>query len=358
MGKSNNNCSNMNFHCMPLSFSQCCSTQTTFIDSTQLTQLINLINGLSRLINSFLSNPTEENKQELINKFTQLLNLLNTLSPSPELTYVKQLIHGVLNTLQTTPVNLGNLQSMLQQLYSALPSLLFTLMVDSAVLQTLLNLLTQLVGSTPGAGATGPTGATGTFAGVQTFDPANAPTYQPGQVVIFDGSSYVINEPNPQGIPGTSPDYTLIASGGATGPTGATGTNLTSFAEFTQITNQSGGVGTKINMTPVSGFPIGADITFSAGNIILSPGYYYAQYNSFLDPNATSGSTGVTLQLNGTNILGALSSVVDSTNQVGFPAAGGAIFRVTTSGSILTLVIVVQTANSVQNTGLTVIKVG
>ncbi|EJQ97860.1 hypothetical protein II5_05908, partial [Bacillus cereus MSX-A1] len=166
------------------------------------------------------------------------------------------------------------------------------------------------------------------------------------------------NEPNPQGIPGTSPDYTLIASGGATGPTGATGTNLTSFAEFTQITNQSGGVGTKINMTPVSGFPIGADITFSAGNIILSPGYYYAQYNSFLDPNATSGSTGVTLQLNGTNILGALSSVVDSTNQVGFPAAGGAIFRVTTSGSILTLVIVVQTANSVQNTGLTVIKVG
>ncbi|MBJ8038609.1 hypothetical protein JDS83_33825, partial [Bacillus cereus] len=47
--------------------------------------------------------------------------------------------------------------------------------------------------------------------------------YVPGQVVIYQGSSYVVNVPNPQGTPGSSPDYTLISAAGTTGPTGATG---------------------------------------------------------------------------------------------------------------------------------------
>ncbi|MDZ3957098.1 collagen-like protein, partial [Bacillus thuringiensis] len=59
-------------------------------------------------------------------------------------------------------------------------------------------------------GATGPTGATGSFAGAQPFDPNNSPGYQTGQVVIYEGNSYVVNKPNPQGTPDSSPDFTLL----------------------------------------------------------------------------------------------------------------------------------------------------
>ncbi|WKL02687.1 hypothetical protein Q0F98_01920 [Paenibacillus amylolyticus] len=55
------------------------------------------------------------------------------------------------------------------------------------------------------------------------FDPAVAPTYPAGQVVTFNGSTYIANVASPTGTPGTSPDYTLLAGAGATGVTGATG---------------------------------------------------------------------------------------------------------------------------------------
>ncbi|MEC0877274.1 collagen-like protein, partial [Bacillus atrophaeus] len=52
---------------------------------------------------------------------------------------------------------------------------------------------------------------------------AAAPFYLAGQVVLYEGSSYVVNISNPSGVPGTSPDYTLLASAGPTGPAGTTG---------------------------------------------------------------------------------------------------------------------------------------
>ncbi|MGG3669597.1 collagen-like protein, partial [Bacillus subtilis] len=86
------------------------------------------------------------------------------------------------------------------------------------------------------AGPTGPTGATGaTGAGLQgivTFDPAAAPFYTVGQVVLYEGSSYVVNTDGPSGIPGTSTDYTLLAGVGPTGPTGATGVGLQGIVPF------------------------------------------------------------------------------------------------------------------------------
>ena len=60
--------------------------------------------------------------------------------------------------------------------------------------------------------------------GAITFDPAQAPTYSAGQVVTFNGSTYITNVASPAGTPGTSPDYTLIAGAGPTGSTGVTGT--------------------------------------------------------------------------------------------------------------------------------------
>ncbi|KAF6538806.1 collagen-like protein [Bacillus sp. EKM208B] len=91
-------------------------------------------------------------------------------------------------------------------------------------------------GATGPTGPTGPTGVTGAgLQGIVAFNPLIAPTYTPGQVVLYNGSSYVVNTPSPAGIPDTSADYTLLAAAGSTGPigpTGATGAGLTGLTDF------------------------------------------------------------------------------------------------------------------------------
>ena len=73
-------------------------------------------------------------------------------------------------------------------------------------------------------GATGIPGATGAgLDGVTTFDPGDAASYRLGQVVTFDGNAYIVNNTPPTGIPGFSPDYTLLVASGITGPTGDQG---------------------------------------------------------------------------------------------------------------------------------------
>ncbi|MCY7600983.1 collagen-like protein, partial [Bacillus altitudinis] len=77
---------------------------------------------------------------------------------------------------------------------------------------------------TGATGATGDTGATGVgLAGILAFDPATAPTYPVGQVVTYEGGTYIVNTAPPTGTPDTSPDYTLLAAAGVTGATGDTG---------------------------------------------------------------------------------------------------------------------------------------
>ncbi|KJD59277.1 BclA C-terminal domain-containing protein [Bacillus velezensis] len=101
------------------------------------------------------------------------------------------------------------------------------------------------------AGATGPTGPTGvTGAGLQgivAFNPLIAPTYTTGQVVLYNGSSYVANVNSPVGTPGASADYTLLAAAGSTGTTGGTGptgiTGATGGTGPTGITGATGGTG-------------------------------------------------------------------------------------------------------------------
>ncbi|MED2777885.1 collagen-like repeat preface domain-containing protein, partial [Bacillus thuringiensis] len=220
------NCNNNG--CPPSGFiSECCNPQTVPIDSSQQQQLINLLNSLTRAISAFFANPSDANRLALSSLFTQFLDFLNSLPPSPEGNYLKQLIQSILGLLQSPNPDLGQLSSLLQQFNAGLSSFLSTLMIDPATLQLLFSLIPQLIKASPGAtgptgvtGPTGPTGATGSFQGATGFNPANAPSYLPGQVIIYMGSSYVVNVPNPQGTPGSSPDYTLIASAGATGPTG------------------------------------------------------------------------------------------------------------------------------------------
>ncbi|MEB8647879.1 exosporium glycoprotein BclB-related protein [Bacillus cereus] len=206
----NNNCSGHN-HCNPIVFTpDCCNNpQTVPITSQQLGQLITLLNSLITAIAAFFADPSDANRLTLLNLFTQLLDLLNTLAPSPEGNYLKQLIQSIITLLQSPNPDLGQLASLLQQFYSALAPFFFSLILDPASLQLLLNLLTQLIGATPGAGATGPTGATG----------ATGPTGPAGTGGGATGPTGPTGDTGPAGP--TGPAGT--GGGGATGPTGDTG---------------------------------------------------------------------------------------------------------------------------------------
>ncbi|MEC1135695.1 collagen-like protein [Bacillus velezensis] len=146
-------------------------------------------------------------------------------------------------------------------------------------------------GATGPTGAIGPTGVTGAgLQGIVAFNPLIAPTYTPGQVVLYNGSSYVVNVNSPAGTPGASADYTLLAAAGitgatgGTGPTGSTGTSLTATSGY--ASNTGGGVvavivgGTTISLPNEQN--LSADITANAANTIFTvapAGRYYISYH-------------------------------------------------------------------------------
>ncbi|MCU4760566.1 collagen-like repeat preface domain-containing protein [Bacillus cereus] len=202
-----NNCNN------PIVFTpDCCNNpQTVPITSEQLGRLITLLNSLIAAIAAFFANPSDANRLALLNLFTQLLNLLNELAPSPEGNFLKQLIQSIINLLQSPNPNLGQLLSLLQQFYSALAPFFFSLILDPASLQLLLNLLAQLIGVTPGGGATGPTGPTGPGGGATG---PTGPTGPGGGATGPTGDTGLAGATGPTGATGLA---------GATGPTGATG---------------------------------------------------------------------------------------------------------------------------------------
>ncbi|MFY0164386.1 exosporium glycoprotein BclB-related protein [Bacillus anthracis] len=229
-----NNCNN------PIVFTpDCCNNpQTVPITSEQLGRLITLLNSLIAAIAAFFANPSDANRLALLNLFTQLLNLLNELAPSPEGNFLKQLIQSIINLLQSPNPNLSQLLSLLQQFFSALAPFFFSLILDPASLQLLLNLLVQLIGATPGGGATGPTGPTGPGGG------ATGPT---GPTGPGGGATGPTGPTGPTGA--TGPAGTGGATGltGATGPTGATGlagaTGPTGATGLTGATGPTGATG-------------------------------------------------------------------------------------------------------------------
>ncbi len=228
-----NNCNN------PIVFTpDCCNNpQTVPITSEQLGRLITLLNSLIAAIAAFFANPSDANRLALLNLFTQLLNLLNELAPSPEGNFLKQLIQSIINLLQSPNPNLSQLLSLLQQFFSALAPFFFSLIIDPASLQLLLNLLTQLIGATPGGGATGPTGPTGPGGG------ATGPTGPTGDT----GAAGPTGPTGDTGLAGaTGPTGPTGDTGlaGATGPTGATGaTGPTGATGLTGATGATGATG-------------------------------------------------------------------------------------------------------------------
>jgi len=74
-------------------------------------------------------------------------------------------------------------------------------------------------------GPMGPVGATGPAGPgiISEFNPDDASNYKKGQLIVDGGNLYLVNKDDPQGVPGSSPDYTLLPPDVTEGPAGPEG---------------------------------------------------------------------------------------------------------------------------------------
>ncbi|WP_432681454.1 BclA C-terminal domain-containing protein [Bacillus velezensis] len=221
---------------------------------------------------------------------------------------------GTIPGLTGPPSSLADILNLNESVRDTLDSLMKQELLLGSKLDSISNIPT-LAGPTGATGPTGPTGVTGAgLQGIVAFNPLIAPTYTTGQVVLYNGSSYVANVNSPSGTPGASADYTLLAAAGSTGTTGGTGptgiTGATGGTGPTGITGATGGIGptgiTGTSLTATSGYAsntgggvvaviaggttiplpneqnLSADITANAANTIFTvapAGRYYISYH-------------------------------------------------------------------------------
>ncbi|WP_316249984.1 BclA C-terminal domain-containing protein [Bacillus amyloliquefaciens] len=189
-----------------------------------------------------------------------------------------------------------------------------------------------LLAAAGSTGPIGPTGATGAgLTGLTAFDPAAAPFYTAGQVVLYEGASYVVNINNPSGIPGTSPDYTLLAAAGPTGPTGVTGAGLQGIVPFDPLAAAAYTAGQPVtfngssyvaNVNSPAGTPgASADYTLlAAAGITGATGV--SGPTGFTGATGVSGPTGITGATGGTGPTGS-TGATGGTGPTGFTGATG-----------------------------------
>lgn len=180
---------------------------------------------------------------------------------------------------------------------------------------------TGAAGAIGATGATGPTGATGaTGIGLNNaviFNPVIAPTYPAGQLVFFNGSTYLTNVAAPTGTPGSSADYSLIVAAGATGPTGPTG--LTGSAGATGVTG-TGAVGAT-GATGATGVTGVTGPTGPSGLALTGNSAYAANTTG---PTIALALAGTNIPLPSAQVLGT-GITIDGTNTIltiGAAAAG------------------------------------
>ncbi|MCY8512348.1 BclA C-terminal domain-containing protein [Bacillus atrophaeus] len=178
----------------------------------------------------------------------------------------------------------------------------------------------------------GPTGVTGAgLQGIVVFDPLVAPTYTVGQVVLYNGSSYVANTASPAGFPDASADYTLLASAGPTGITGVTGvtgsTGITGAIGVTGATGPTGVTGTT-GATGVSG-PTGitgitgvTGPTGTTGVTGVSGPTGITGITGVTGPTGATGTTGATGVSGPTGIIGP-TGLTGATGMTGGTGATG-----------------------------------
>nr|WP_217365441.1 collagen-like protein [Bacillus velezensis] len=192
---------------------------------------------------------------------------------------------GTIPGLTGPPSSLADILNLNESVRDTLDSLMKQELLLGSKLDSISNIPTLAgpTGATGPTGAIGPAGATGptgpigptgvTGAGLQgivAFNPLTAPTYTTGQVVLYNGSSYVANVNSPSGTPETSADYTLLAAAGSTGATGSTGptgvTGVTGGTGSTGITGVTGPTGVT-GATGITGPPgsTGTSLTATSG---------------------------------------------------------------------------------------------
>ncbi|MEW7870495.1 BclA C-terminal domain-containing protein [Bacillus velezensis] len=192
---------------------------------------------------------------------------------------------GTIPGLTGPPSSLADILNLNESVRDTLDSLMKQELLLGSKLDSISNIPTLAgpTGATGPTGAIGPAGATGptgpigptgvTGAGLQgivAFNPLTAPTYTTGQVVLYNGSSYVANVNSPSGTPETSADYTLLAAAGSTGATGSTGptgvTGVTGGTGSTGITGVTGPTGVT-GATGITGPPgsTGTSLTTTSG---------------------------------------------------------------------------------------------
>ncbi|MEK4614167.1 collagen-like repeat preface domain-containing protein [Bacillus sp. FSL K6-0067] len=388
------------------------TTPTIPVSSEEVQGLQALLAQLSTVLVAFFAHPDATTAGALQQVLNQLLDLLRTLPSNPQNQTLQQLIRNILSQLQGPTFNTEVISQLISQLLNELTSFFGTLMIGPTVLQALIQALidasiqnipqgsTGATGPTgvfmggqifiPGAtylagqvvfyndnayqvnlnnpqgipgqspdftlisaigamGSTGATGPTGAFIGGQQFIPGA--TYLAGQVVFYNGNAYQVNQDNPQGIPGQSPDFTLISAVGAigtTGPQGATGPLIPNVAVVSSSLNQIVPSHTDITLQQFV-FVHGSDITHAPNttNIILSPGIYLVEYNIVASTPGPAIPV-VALVLNGIEIpggraQGSLPDVIEA-------FSGGTAFNVNASSN-LTIRNVTQTSMTFFSSG-------
>nr|MDH3092851.1 collagen-like protein [Bacillus velezensis] len=169
-------------------------------------------------------------------------------------------------------------------------------------------------------GPIGPTGATGAgLTGLTDFDPVAAPFYTAGQVVLYEGASYVVNINNPSGIPGTSPDYTLLAAAGPTGPTGVTGAGLQGIVPFDPLAAAAYTAGQPVTF---NGASYVANVNSPAGTPGASADYTLLGAAGSTGATGGTGPTGITGATGGTGPTG-ITGATGGTGPTGSTGATG-----------------------------------
>ncbi|MGS2847791.1 BclA C-terminal domain-containing protein [Bacillus velezensis] len=177
-----------------------------------------------------------------------------------------------------------------------------------------------LLAAAGSTGPIGPTGATGAgLTGLTAFDPAAAPFYTAGQVVLYEGASYVVNINNPSGIPGTSPDYTLLAAAGPTGPTGVTGAGLQGIVPFDPLAAAAYTAGQPVTF---NGSSYVANVNSPAGTPGASADYTLLAAAGITGATGGTGPTGFTGATGGTGPTG-ITGATGGTGPTGITGATG-----------------------------------
>ncbi|QMT22253.1 collagen-like protein [Bacillus velezensis] len=177
-----------------------------------------------------------------------------------------------------------------------------------------------LLAAAGSTGPIGPTGATGAgLTGLTDFDPAAAPFYTAGQVVLYEGASYLVNINNPSGIPGTSPDYTLLAAAGPTGPTGVTGAGLQGIVPFDPLAAAAYTAGQPVTF---NGSSYVANVNSPAGTPGASADYTLLAAAGITGATGVTGPTGSTGATGGTGPTG-FTGATGVSGPTGFTGATG-----------------------------------